>query len=203
MAIITPDRYYETFEFMANHFTPDDPIDRAFGITWNKDYEKQTLEDLKNNISICVISKDTDEIMGVRITGIMKKADPPQDLSNIENEPYRNMMTFLTHKDKEVNIFERYKVDEVIHFSSLGVNKKYRCKGIGGRLIAVSVAMSRELGFKVIKGECTSNFSQRIYEKQGFDIVLEMPYASYFYNGRPLIERTREHTMTKVYALKF
>ena len=55
--------------------------------------------------------------MGVRITSIMKKADPPKDLSNIENEPYRNMMTFWTHKDKEVNFFERYKIDEVIHFS--------------------------------------------------------------------------------------
>ena len=187
---------------MANNFAHDEPLCQAFGVTWNKDLENIMLETLKNNVSICMISKDTNEIMAVQITGVMKKVDSLQDLSDIENEPLRSLLTFLTHRDKEVNFFERYKVDEGIHFFTLTVNKKYRCNGVGGHLIAVCVAMSRELGFKVIKGEGTSNFSQRIAEKQGFDIVLEMPYASYFYNGRPLIESTGEHTMTKVYALK-
>ena len=187
---------------MANHFVPNEPLCQTFGVTWNKDPEKLTLEALKKNVSICMISQDTEEIMGVRITSIMRKTDSPEDLSDMENEPLRSLLTFLTHRDKEVDFFERYEVDKAIHFFTLTVNQKYRCNGVGGRLIAVSVAMSRELGFKVIKGECTSNFSQRIFEKQGFVIVLEMPYASYFYNGRPIIEGTGEHTMTKVYALK-
>ena len=202
MAVITPDRYDETVEVMANNFAHDEPLCQAFGVTWSKDLEKLKLDKLKNNVSICMISKDTNEIMAILITGVMKKADSPEDLSDIENEPLRSLLTFLTHRDKEVNFFERYKVDEAIHFSTLTVNKKYRCNQVGGHLIAVCVAMSRELGFKVIKCEGTSNFSQRIAEKLGFDIVLEIPYASYFYNGRPIIEGTGEHKMTKVYAMK-
>jgi len=146
-----------------------------------------------------MISKDTEEMMGIRISGIMKKTDPPP---NIECENLKSLFTFLTHKDDEINVFERYKVDEAVHFFTLGVKKTYRHMGLGGRLLAAAVAISRELGYKAIKGEGTSNYSQRIYEKQGFDIMLKMPYDSYYYNGRPLIDSTGVHTMTKVYALK-
>ena len=74
--------------------------------------------------------------------------------------------------------------------------------GLGCRLLAAAVALSRELGFKAIWGRATSNYSQRKYEKQGFDILLRLPYHSYYYNGRQLIDSTGKHTMAKVYALK-
>ncbi|KAL4225902.1 hypothetical protein ACF0H5_013890 [Mactra antiquata] len=202
LAIITPDRYAETYDIMGNHFTPDEPLCRSFGVVWDKEFERATCENLKSNVSICMISKDTNEIMGIRVIGTMKISDPPMDLSEFNYEPLRSLFTFLTHKDKEVRFFEQFGVDEAIHFFTLGVNKKYRRMGLGGKLLAAAVAMSRELGFKVIKGEGTSNFSQRIYEKQGFETLYTLPYDSYMYNGRPVIDGTGEHTQTKIYGLR-
>lgn len=202
LAIITPDRYEETYDIMGNHFVPDEPLSRAFGVTWHDDFETLTHDQLVQNLSICMIDKDTREIMGVRLIGLMKKSDPHNYFSNIKYEPLRSLYEFLTHKDKEINFFERYGVDEAVHFFTLGVHKKYRRMGLGGRLLAAAVAMSRELGFKAIKGEGTSNFSQRIYEKQGFETLLEMPYDNYFYKGKPIRDGTGEHTMTKIYGLK-
>ena len=74
--------------------------------------------------------------------------------------------------------------------------------GLGNRLLAASVGMCQELRFKAIKGEGTSNFSQKVAEKQGFEILATMPYDSYYHNGRPIREGTGEHTMTKIYGMK-
>jgi len=202
LAIITPDLYDQAFDILVNHFFPDAPLSKAFGVTWSKVLEKAVLEDLKTNISICMISKDTEEIMGITVSGIIRKTDPPLDSSNIECERLKSLLTFMTHKDDEINFFECYNVDEAVHFFTLGVKRKYRRMGLGDRLLAAAVAMSRELGFKAVKSEATSIYSQRIFEKQGFDIVLTMPYDSYYYNGRPLIDLTGEHTMTKIYGLR-
>ncbi|XP_045165782.2 uncharacterized protein LOC123529497 isoform X2 [Mercenaria mercenaria] len=202
IAIITSDRYAETYDIMGNHFTPDEPLSKAFGVTWNEEFEQSVHKTLVQNVSICMISRDTNEVMGVRVIGLMRKSDPPSDFSSIKYEQLRSLYEFLNHKQYEVNFFERYEVDEAIHFTTLGVHKKFRRMGLGGRLLGAAVAMCRELGFKAIQGEGTSNFSQRIYEKQGFETLITMPYDSYFYKGQPIINATGEHTMTKIYGLK-
>ena len=108
------------------------------------------LEDLKENLSVCMTSTDNDEIMGILITGVMNKKDPVMDQSYQEH-PLMRIITFLNHKNKEVNFFERYAVDEAVHIFTLGVKENYRRMGLGGRLVAASVAMCQELGFKAIE----------------------------------------------------
>ena len=202
MAIIRPDFYDKAIEIMANHFTVDEPLCQAFGVTWNKDLEKIVLDKLKNNISIGMVSKDTGEIMGVVVSGLIRKTDPPPNFADMECERLKRLLTFLTHKDDEVNFFERYKVDEAVYAFTLGVKKTYRRMELGGNLVAATVALSRELGFKVIKGEATSKFSDKIGQKQGWEILLKIPYDSYYCNGRPISDSTGEHTMVTIYALK-
>ena len=202
LAVITEERYDATYDIMGYHFTPDEPLSKAFGVTWVKDFEDLVCDVLKQNISICMISKDTDEVMGVRVMSMMNRSDPKFDPSSMHYEQLRDLFVFLHQKDEEVNFLDRYGVDEAVHFNTLGVHKKFRRMGLGGRLIGAAVALSRELGFKAITGEGTSNFSQRIYEKAGFETLVELPYDSYIYKVQPIINATGEHTRTKIYGLK-
>ncbi|KAL4225900.1 hypothetical protein ACF0H5_013888 [Mactra antiquata] len=202
LAIITPDRYAETYDIMGNHFTHDEPLCRSFGVVWEEEHKRDIYEKLICNVSICMISKDSNEIIGVLVNGIMKISDPPMDLSKFNYEPLRSLYIFLTHKDKEVKFFEHFGVDEAIHFFALGVKRQYRRMGLGGKLLAAAVAMSRELGFKVSKIDGVSNFSQRIIEKHGFETLCTLPYDSYLYNGHPLKDGTGEHTEMKIYGLR-
>ncbi|XP_060598336.1 uncharacterized protein LOC132752077 [Ruditapes philippinarum] len=202
LAVITTDRYEATYNIMGYHFTPDEPLSKAFGVTWVKDFEDMVNGILKQNISICMISRDTDEVMGVRVMSTMRRTDPPLDLSSMKYESLRDLFEFLHQKDNEVKFFDRYSVDECVHFNTLGVHKNFRRMGLGGRLIGAAVALSRELGFKAITGEGTSNFSQRIYEKEGFETLAILPYDTYMYKGQPIINATGEHKMTKIYGLK-
>jgi len=149
-----------------------------------------------------MVAKDTGQMMGLRLISFMRRSDPAEDFSDLQYEPLRELFRFLTSKREEVDFFNHYGVDEAFHFYTLGVHKNFRRQGLGSRLLAAAVALGKELGLQGIQGEGTSNFSQRIYEKEKFEILATMPYDQHEYKGRKLIEGTGEHTMTKVYGLK-
>lgn len=199
LEIIQEDRYSEVIDIMANHFVPDEPLSAAFGVVWCPDFEKLVLSNLKMNLSVMAVSDDTNEVMGIRICGVRKKTDT-DNLDEMEDEPLRSLFKFLGSEDDEIDFFNRYGVSEQFHFLSLAVHAKYRRRGLGNILLGACVALAKELGFKAIKGEGTSNFSQRIYEKQGFESVLALPYNQFKYKGKYLSEGTGLHACTKIYV---
>lgn len=134
--------------------------------------------------------------MGVRITGVKNKSDPPEDFCP-EEEPLKALLTLTTLQEKEINVFERYEVDEVVDFFILAVKEKYRCMGVAGRLFAASVAMCWELGFKAIKGGGTSSYSHKLYDNQGFESLSTLALDTYYHNGG-----TGGHITRKLYGLK-
>ena len=199
LEIITEDRYSDVIDIMANYFVPDEPLSVAFDVVWCPDFEKLVLANLKENLSVMAVSDDTNEVMGIRVCGVRKKTDS-DNLAEIENEPLRSLFEFLSHKNEEIDFFNKYGVSEQFHFLSLAVNAKYRRRGLGNILLGTCVALAKELGFKAIKGEGTSNFSQRIYEKQGFETVFVLPYDQYKYKDKYVSEGTGIHTCTKIYV---
>ena len=199
LEIITEDRYNDVIKIMANDFVPDEPLSVAFGVVWSPDFEKLVLANLKENVSVMAVSDDTNEIMGIRVCGVRKKTDSTSN-DGMEDEPLRSLFEFLDHKSAEIDFFNKYGVNEQFHFLSLAVNANYRRRGLGNILLGTCAALANELGFKAIKGEGTSNFSQRIYEKQGFETVFVLPYDQYKYKGKYLSEGTGIHTCTKIYA---
>ena len=55
LAIITPDRYEEAYDILANDFIPYEPLSQAFGLTnWDERFKKMVLEDLRKNLSVCM-----------------------------------------------------------------------------------------------------------------------------------------------------
>ena len=198
--MIQEDRYNDVMDIMANQFMPDETICGAFGVVWNPFSEQKITSVLKQNLSIMAVSDDTNETMGIRTCRIAKKSDV-NDLSHVTYENVKDMWTFLCHKDKEMDLFNRFNLEEMFHFVTLAVHKNYRRRGLGFILLSAGVALAKALGFKAVKGEGTSAFSQRIYEKRGFETILEIPYSQYAYKGGYLGERTGEHTSTKIYLL--
>lgn len=200
LELITQDRYDDVKDIMVNHFMPDETICKAFGVVWNPFSEQKFLAVLKLNLSIMAVSEDTNEVMGIRTCRVTKKNDV-NDFSDVTYENVKDLWTFLCHRDNEMDLFNRFNLTEIFHFVNLGVHRKYRRRGLGYILLSAGVALAKELGFKAVKGEGTSNFSQRIYEKRGFETVLEIPYNQYKYKDGYLGERTGEHTSTKIYLL--
>ncbi|KAH3819170.1 arylalkylamine N-acetyltransferase-like 2 isoform X4 [Dreissena polymorpha] len=163
---------------------------------------ERTQKALSDNCSLCMMSKENNAIMGVCLIEYKSSSDPPPNFDFMTYEELRELLKFVTHKSKEVDFFNRYGVDEALYFFMLGVHKKYQRIGLGSRLLEAGVALGKELGFKAIKVEATSNFSQRICQKLKFECILDMPYDDYTFRGKKLSESTGEHKMTKVLGLK-
>ncbi|XP_052286730.1 arylalkylamine N-acetyltransferase-like 2 [Dreissena polymorpha] len=202
LEIVTPDRYTEVFEILKHHFVPDEPLCRTFGVQWEQEFQDLATDVLGKNCSLCMIFKLSNEMMGIRLISYMHCADPPSNYDHMKYEELRELLRFLSCKNKEVDFFRRYEVEEAIQFFTLGVNKKFRQRGLGSRLLEAAVALGKELGFKAVKGEATSNFSQRIYQNAKFECILDMLYDEYTFRGKKLSESTGEHKMTKVFGLK-
>ena len=179
---------------------PDEAICQAFGVVWNPFSEKKILSLLKENLSIMAVSDDTNEVMGIRTCRVAKETDK-SDFSDVTYENVRDLWTFLTHKDAELDLYNRFNISEMFHFVNLAVHKKFRQRGLGSILLGTAVALAKELGFKAIKGEGTSEVSQRIYEKHEFKLVCEMRYDQYKYKDTYLIERTGKNKSTNIYVL--
>ena len=58
------------------------------------------------------------------------------------------------------------------------------------------------LGFEsvCIHGEGTSNFTKKIYESNGFDILCESFYDDYKVNGEQVFCNTGEHKSVRIYG---
>ena len=203
LAIITPDLYAETVDFLNNYFIPSEPLCISFGVTMSKAFRSKVIRCLQASLSVCLINTTTGQIIGILTIEIVQKSDPPFDPSNISDEQLRECARFNHQKEGDLHIFERFDSDMAVNFFTLVVNPKYRQLGIGSRVFMAAVAMCKGLGIKGIRGEGTSNFSQLIFEKNGFETLFTMPYDNYKTpSGRTIQETSGEHTSSKLYVLK-
>ena len=53
-----------------------------------------------------------------------------------------------------------------------------------------------------IKGEGTSNFSKKIYEKCGFETIMDYPFDEYVKDGHVVFDNTGEHKSMRVYGIR-
>ena len=138
--------------------------------------------------------------MGVFLCDVEKKGCKI-DLNTISDENVREYLTFETQKDPTVDLFVACGAEEVFHLGNVAVKKDYRRQGLGSILFSAAVKFAKELGFKGVSGEGDSNFSQKIFEKLGFETILELSYSDYKYKEGYLSEQTGEHTGMKIYFL--
>ena len=161
-------------------------------------YTDRLLWRLKWNISIMVVADDTNEIIGVFLCDVSKKGHG-MDLNSLSDDNMRALFTFEKQKDFDAN--DTVGLSVLFHLGNLAVHRKYRRQGLGFILFDTAVRLAKELGFKAISGEGSSNYSQKLFEKVGFEPVLELPFVQYKYKGVRLSERTGEHTSFKIYLM--
>ena len=193
LRIITKDLYAVALSIAKNNFIADEPLGLSVGLEWTFDY----------GMSVILLDRATGEPIGIRATRPMFKSEP-MSTDGITDEKMLTIFRFYLGAMKENNIYKRYAVDEGIHFTGLTVDKKYRRRGFGLKLMKVAVQLVEELDIRpiVIQGEGTSNYAQRIYEKIGFETFGEVKFEDFVEDGQVVLKDTGEHKSMKVYVLE-
>ena len=186
------------------------------------------IQQVKENITLILVSDTTDEIVAVRVNKISKKDEHANETqhedkeyvneSNKENKEHINE----TQNDKSkavsegrkkleqlgeainslINVYEHYNVDEVIEFMALAVHKDFRQRGIGLKIMNATLALIKnlELGGVIVKGAGSGNYVNKIFEKAGFDFLGEVVYKDFKVDGELVFKDMGEHRATMAFA---
>lgn len=154
-------------------------------------------------MSLALIDKTNEEIIGMCLISIGDSSHT-YNLEEYVVPSYKAYVEFTMYCDKAANYFEHCSVEECIHIYFVAVHSKHRRRGFATALMDTAVRFSEHLGVNPVylKGEGSSKFSQRLFEKFGFETICELKYADYVVDGKEIIscEATGEHTSQKVYV---
>jgi len=145
---------------------------------------------LREGLSIVARNAQTRELAGAQLNDEMG-LDLPVEPSQFEwaapvlalaDEMYRQYV-------------ERYPVNpsEFAHFFLIGVSRSHRGKGIGQQLLELSLEHARARGYRRAVVAASGLISQHIFRKAGFTTRVEIPYATFEYEGKRPFENTGDH----------
>ncbi|VDI12670.1 Hypothetical predicted protein [Mytilus galloprovincialis] len=158
-------------------------------------------EVFRENLSVLMISDITGEIIATRSMCLARKGEKA-DWSKSKNRNWIIIMDFLGHKYNEMDFFKRYNADIVVAFVALATHKDHIAQGIASKVMKATLLFCKELGLSpvCIKGEVTSKYSQKIYEKFGFETIHTLLYDEYKVDGEIEFKNTGENKSTKCYV---
>ena len=188
--------------FYKEHFYPDETLCKSIELNFDNEVTSFFLNVLSQNLSVILVSNVTGEIIAGRSMRVARRTDVA-DWSDLKNEKMAAIMTFLGHKYiNGANVFKRFKVDTAVEFVALGTHRNYRGQGLATKVMAATIEFCKELGLNpvCIKGEATSLYSQRIYEKFGFEVLHTVRFQDYKVNGEVVFRDTGDVEEVKCYV---
>lgn len=202
MELIKETRYEDILNFYRDNYLPHEPIAKSLNLQWDGDIKGMITDILRHNLSLAMVSSETGEILGCQAMAIANRHEKI-DTTQYKSESLRQYVNLTDHFDTLNNVYEHFKVEEIVFFFQLAVLKKQRQKGIGTTLVSAAVAFieSFDIGPVVLRVEVSSNFSMRIFEKLGFDFFAEIDHDEYKIDGKVLITNTGEHKCERLYTM--
>ncbi|CAC5397063.1 unnamed protein product [Mytilus coruscus] len=193
--------------FLKENFWPDEPLWKSLGLQIDEEVTRRFASRFKDNLSILLVSNTSGEIIGciTMFLDTLNEADEKADdagILQIKNEKLKKVRTFLGHKWRERDVFHHFGVKRAIHVLALATHKKYRGRGIASKFMQASLEFCKELGLTpvCIVGECTSNISQKIFEKFDFENVYTVRYDEYKVNDEIVFTNTGENKTAKFFV---
>ena len=199
--VIAEERYEDMANFIRDHYAPDEPTGKSLNLKWDTELRDVIIAILKQNISVALIEVETDEILAGQAVTIENKLGILEPAS-FKSEALAKVFGLVNDLDKLCNVYDHYKVENIIHLWQLATHKDHRHKGFATKLITAMLEAFRilEMGPMAIKVECTHNGSKRVFEKLGFEALAEIKFAVYMVDGKQAFTNTGEHNSGVLYG---
>jgi len=141
-------------------------------------------ESLRDQCSFVAIDKNSlyTDVVGVILNGISNRTNNEEILIT-ESEKLNFIFSLLDKVSMGYDLFELYKTDRLFHCDIINVDENQRRQNLSIRLITASIDKARQLGVKGAFVICSSSFSKKSFERQGFEVINEIFYSEHG-NGR-------------------
>ncbi|XP_068985904.1 arylalkylamine N-acetyltransferase 1-like isoform X1 [Bombus flavifrons] len=186
-------------------------------------------EVIKDGTTLIAVDKKTNELAAVAFNKL--HARPKEGVKdelevfieeNLRHQTCRQLVKLLDDTQCSVDIFERNNANGALELFYLGTNPRYQGRGIGRQMVEKCIEFGRGLlnGTmkrtsidgdvleqhvlpEIIFGVFASNYSQRIADKLGFEVLHEFRYEDYSFAGRKMSERIGDvHRTARLQVLK-
>lgn len=136
---------------------------------------------LEDGLSVVAVDPVSGDTVGFRCTMCVHK-DAPVAFNFSKSDPNTRSMALgyeaVGGLYQGLDIFAKYGVDKYVNFTGLSVAKKYERLGIATKMVQAVLELSRKKNFRVVTVEASGRFSSRVFEKLGFEKLVEHPYHS-------------------------
>ena len=161
--------------------------------------DKLVLGVLKSGLSWCAVDEVTNQIIGLRLCCGEFIDDLPENIPTLEQyieqgwpEDFAPILVFLdTVLDHKAGM-KQYKKTKMLSLVAVGTHVSYRRMGIATELVRLALLYGAKCGYSFAGVTCTSKFAQKLFEKQGFQQVKEIVYATYRMNREVVFDSVEE-----------
>ena len=113
----------------------------------------------------------------------------------------QSLLRFWAFLDRESALWNQYGVFRIFEIRILATDQRYRGRRIATALTHKSVELAKELGFPLVRMDCTSHYSALTAKRLGMEIAYSLKYSDYLTrNGRPLFDTRAPHNSATVYV---
>ena len=139
---------------------------------------------LRDQCSFVAIERTNlhENIVGVILNRI-SDCNHKEETFVVPSEKLNFIISLIDKLSNGYDLFELYKTDRLFHCDIVNIDESQRRKNLSNRLITTSENKARQLGMTGAFVVCSSLFSRKAFERQGYQIINEILYSEYG-NGR-------------------
>lgn len=179
---LTEDRYNDMIRHYTENFVKDEPLCE----------NKQVFQDelsmaeitgfwrwcFEQKMTIVCYKEGSDEIVGANLLHVKQAADTGS-LDMIQSKKMQDIIMINEYMTNQFNIFKHYNVDRYLTAYGLGINHRYRGRGIATEILKARIPMCRAFGIQVTSTNFTAIGSQKAAAKVGFESNLDVTYDDF------------------------
>jgi ribosomal protein S18 acetylase RimI-like enzyme len=189
-----PNDVDELVAMLADVFTTADPPAVAVGLTPDEFaalvelYRTRVAQD---GLTMIARAIDTGEIAGALLSEDSAAAFPEGvDRLSPKFEP---IFDILSQLDADHRVGRRLPRGDSLHLFLLGVRERYTRRGVAQRLVAESLAIGKERGYRTAVTEATNLVSQHVFRKLDFVERVHRSYKDYRLRGQAVFDAIAAH----------
>ncbi len=185
--MIKPEKFQEAINLFNDQFLTYEPMSKAIQVPKHNTATDQTKHYyLEQGLSWCAVDEKSGKMVGISINCCESLADlpdvPPTFDEYVErgfSREWSSMLVLLDSALEIKSILIANQESRMYEVFAVSVHSDYKNKGIASKLVKQSLEHAVALGFTLAGVLCTSIYTQQLFEKQGFEKVKEIFYASY------------------------
>lgn len=187
-------------------FFRDEPLNLDVKLLENEnstclELEEYSVKSIQDGLSVMAIMDDG-KVVGVCLNSLDKRSsssnDDEEECSNVK---FNKIIKLLDYVDREARVFDHFpEIDRLVNVKILSVDSNMRGKGIAQLLMDQTRNNARQEGIKLMRVDCSSEYSAKAVQRLGFHPIYSLPYNEYKVNGELVFNPENPHTCVRVFV---